>query len=460
MKEVFISYRHSDTSGVAGRIFDHLKAQFGEDRLFKDIDSIPMGRDFRTVIFEAVAECKVLLALIGDDWLGADAAGRRRIDDANDYVRLEIEAALSRGIPVIPVLVENATMPKESELPVEIQNLAFRNATRVRHDPDFRPDIERLNRQLAEYISAEPAHAGSPINRRIYTKLAVSLCCLALVSAAATFLRVIIFGNGQANDRSAKGGDNRPVHVVPQTRIEVIDSETKQRIHQRLHLNVECGSRTQLFPTSKGLTEPIPYDFADIKVTGQENLAGYLWNDFPEDDESSRMRTFSLRRRAGEEFEGQDGTFAKAIHPSTSIDWFTRNMDDIAKYHAEMDRIQAKSVELKCQNNTGYYVEVFWYRFAPKALEGTTGFVGGWGPPMTCPPTHGEYRTLLDSVAPEPGGYFYIFGSRNGLKATHLGEGNLFRRPVALLVIDPKQNDEGEDELKGDLSHADDGEQP
>src|SRR5215831_4324805 len=153
MKDIFVAYRRSDSSDVTGRIFDQMKARFREDRLFKDVDSIPLGMDFRTVISEAVGQCKVLLAVIGKDWLtmtGDD--GRRRIDDPNDYVHIEIVTALTRRIPVIPVLVENTTMPQPADLPDPLRDLAFRNGTPVRSDPDFHHDIDRLCAQLAAYV--------------------------------------------------------------------------------------------------------------------------------------------------------------------------------------------------------------------------------------------------------------------------------------------------------------------
>jgi hypothetical protein len=153
MRDIFVSYRRSESSDVTGRIFDQMKARFGEDHLFKDVDSIPLGKDFRTAISEAVGRCEVLLAVIGKDWLRVIGdGGERRIDDPNDYVHIEIATALSRGIPVIPVLVENAGMPLSSELPEPLKPLAFRNATPVRADPDFHHDMDRLCFQLGKYL--------------------------------------------------------------------------------------------------------------------------------------------------------------------------------------------------------------------------------------------------------------------------------------------------------------------
>src|SRR6187399_353236 len=129
MRNIFVSYRREDSSDVTGRIFDYLKTAFGEKHLFKDVDSIQLGTDFRDAIKQGVNQCHVLLAIIGDEWLKAtDKTGARRLDDPDDFVRLEITAALDRNIPVIPVLVEGATVPKQADLPPPLQRLAFRNA--------------------------------------------------------------------------------------------------------------------------------------------------------------------------------------------------------------------------------------------------------------------------------------------------------------------------------------------
>src|SRR5277367_2433845 len=106
---IFLSYRRDDSRHQAGRLHDRLVAQFGSDQIFKDVDSIPMGLDFREVLTERVAGCEVFLAVIGDAWLSITGkSGARRLDDPGDFVRIEIEAALSRNIPVIPVLVGNS----------------------------------------------------------------------------------------------------------------------------------------------------------------------------------------------------------------------------------------------------------------------------------------------------------------------------------------------------------------
>ena len=153
MREIFISYRRSESSDVTGRIFDQLKTQFGEECLFKDVDAIPIGQDFRAVIEDAVSRCVVLLAIIGREWISMrNDSETRRIDDPNDYVRLEIAAALRRGIPVVPILVSNADPPAPLDLPEPIRDLAFRQSIPVRPDPDFHTDITRLCTKIAEYL--------------------------------------------------------------------------------------------------------------------------------------------------------------------------------------------------------------------------------------------------------------------------------------------------------------------
>jgi hypothetical protein len=101
MTKIFISYRRQDTKAIAGRIFDRLEAKFGRDGVFMDIDSIPFGVDFHDFLSEQVSRAEIVLALIGHGWADArDEAGNRRLDNPDDFVRVEIEAALARGIPL------------------------------------------------------------------------------------------------------------------------------------------------------------------------------------------------------------------------------------------------------------------------------------------------------------------------------------------------------------------------
>jgi hypothetical protein len=141
---VFISYRRQDSSGLAGRLYDRLAARLGDGQVFMDVDTIELGVDFAEVITRAVSSCEALLAVIGPHWLTAtDQAGRRRLDDPDDIVRLEIEAALSRNVRVIPVLVGEARMPTQQDLPASLVPLARRQAARLSHER-FHSDVEDL----------------------------------------------------------------------------------------------------------------------------------------------------------------------------------------------------------------------------------------------------------------------------------------------------------------------------
>jgi hypothetical protein len=142
---IFISYRRQDSGDITGRIYDRLVRHFSGKTIFKDVDSIPLGVDFRKSLGDAVGQCNLLLAVIGRQWLNSqNEGGAWRLDDPRDFVRIEIEAALQREIPVIPLLVQGAGMPGESELPPSMQALVYRNAISIRPDPDFHHDVDRL----------------------------------------------------------------------------------------------------------------------------------------------------------------------------------------------------------------------------------------------------------------------------------------------------------------------------
>src|SRR5690349_6266227 len=141
---IFINYRREDSIGSAGRLHDWLAQTFGQQNIFMDVDSIPVGVDFVADLNSQVAACDVVLVVIGPNWLDAkDESGRRRLDNPDDFVAIEIAAALARDIHVIPVLVDGARMPKASELPDPIKPLVRRNAFEMRN-AQFRRDADAL----------------------------------------------------------------------------------------------------------------------------------------------------------------------------------------------------------------------------------------------------------------------------------------------------------------------------
>jgi hypothetical protein len=153
---IFISYRRQDSTHLAGRLYDRLADRFGEGQVFMDVDTIKPDVDFAEEISRAVAACTVLVAVIGPDWLtAADERGRRRLDDPDDFVRLEIEAALARGMQVIPIQVEGAVMPGRKDLPGSLAGLARRNALLIRHE-SFRSDIASLVAAIERVLADAP----------------------------------------------------------------------------------------------------------------------------------------------------------------------------------------------------------------------------------------------------------------------------------------------------------------
>lgn len=158
MPRIAISYRRADSAAISGRIFDRLAQHYGAGSVFMDIDEIPFGIDFREHIAQVLSTCDAVVIVIGLRWLGAEGPGRR-IDQESDPVRVEVQAALHRKCPLIPVLVEGAAMPQSEELPEPIRPLAFRNACPVDSGRDFHAHVDRLIRSLDRLLGASPTSA-------------------------------------------------------------------------------------------------------------------------------------------------------------------------------------------------------------------------------------------------------------------------------------------------------------
>jgi len=156
---IFVSYRRQDTQSATGRLCDKLQAHFGADQVFHDIESIDAGSRFPEIIASKVAESSIVLVMIGRHWLDAAGPdGRSRLFDPNDYVRLEVAAALERGGPVIPVLVEGAGMPTASTLPEPLAALATRQAHEIT-EQRWQYDSDILVKELERFVAPEGAPA-------------------------------------------------------------------------------------------------------------------------------------------------------------------------------------------------------------------------------------------------------------------------------------------------------------
>lgn len=170
MTDVFISYRTADEPVTAVFVKHVLGERFGADRVFLDNSSIPLGEHFPPVIEDALAHCRVLVAVIGPGWVALDEQGRRRLDNPADWVRREVSCALDRGIPVIPLLVGDARLVAE-DLPAELTTLAARQSLAIRLravEHDLIPLIERLTPMIAPGSGDEgelsDSHAGSGVS--------------------------------------------------------------------------------------------------------------------------------------------------------------------------------------------------------------------------------------------------------------------------------------------------------
>ena len=185
MTKIFMSYRREDSSLEAEFIRDRLVRKMKNTEVFYDLDSVSVGRDFKKQIDHFVAAADFFLALIGGSWLTVnDANGQRRLDDPGDFVRLEIESALQRGMPIIPVLLNGAHMPEAAQLPDSLRGLVACKPHLVRLPPDFKPDVNELARMLIgldrnrrERLNASNGPTAAPAQRGVALARSASEHC-------------------------------------------------------------------------------------------------------------------------------------------------------------------------------------------------------------------------------------------------------------------------------------------
>jgi hypothetical protein len=161
MTSIMVSYRRADAQDMAGRIADYLIAKYGETSVFFDVNSIPTGVNYHNRIEKAIVASDVMVAVIGRHWIGQNPDGKTsRLHDPGDPVRVEIEAAMQHNKPILPLLVNGATMPEESELPVSLRELHAYNGARIDSGQDFRLHMRRLIDSIGETVG--PSEPPSP----------------------------------------------------------------------------------------------------------------------------------------------------------------------------------------------------------------------------------------------------------------------------------------------------------
>ncbi len=325
MPGVFISYRREDSAAYAGRLFDILSAEFGTANTFMDVDDIKGGDDFTTVIDRKLDVSDALVAVIGQHWLSAtDPNAGRRLDNPNDFVRIEIAKALQRGIRVIPVLVGGAALPHPSDLPDNLKALCERQAVEIR-DARFHEDAKDLVGVLHQTL-----HGTGFIPEQVRGKPLLPALLMAAVVVAASIWLVLAHRQKAASDAGAAGTTQA--------------GSTKTG---------GSGSRDPATPSANVAGEweaTVKYDWGDtykelfdFEVSGQElsGTAGFLgsrkgegrpiWDGKIVDDRISFM-TKSLTSLSGDEKTYEDKHYYKGVVKGDAIE-FTMVTDSSIESH-------------------------------------------------------------------------------------------------------------------------------
>ncbi len=190
-RHVFLSYRRADTPKDAERLRADLARVFGRKRVFLDTHSLPAGVNFAHAIDETIDDCDVVVAMIGNKWIGPRQEDERsRIHDPQDHVRLEIEKALGRHIRIIPVMVDGATVPSARDLPDSMHPLLGIHAIDLTQRR-WAEDVEDLVKYIRETPRRTPIETGEMrrIQWRRRRHLGFALAAIAgLVAGAVSLL--------------------------------------------------------------------------------------------------------------------------------------------------------------------------------------------------------------------------------------------------------------------------------
>lgn len=221
--KIFLSYRRNDTGGRAGRLFDLLVVRFGTRNVFQDVNAVAPGLDFTAQVAAAIEASDVVLVVVGPDWFGEPTTeGRRRIDSSDDFVRQEVGQALAAGIPVVPVLVDDASLPPAGELPGDLAPLVLRQAVTLR-DVSWHDDVDNLIRRLEGDHRIATGSRSWPV---------VLVGAGAVAAVAAVAAAVIVWGgNGDGSSDDSDGvtaTNTSPISVPEELVAQEIWEETRR----------------------------------------------------------------------------------------------------------------------------------------------------------------------------------------------------------------------------------------
>jgi hypothetical protein len=273
--KIFLSYRRDDTQHSTGRLYERLVRVFGRNNVFKDVDSIPPGADFRDLLVQRVSNASVMLAVIGANWQAKDDQNRSRLENSGDFVRIELEDAMQRNIPVIPVLVDGAKLPLADHLPESLRALTFRQAVVLRADPDFSSDAERIIRHL----QGELPNGGTGISRtaRLTAGIVTVIAAVAVIFLVAYFTREMWLPNSQPLEN--KPADSGTGKVEPSVEPPGFELGRQFKVTVSVDdLVVTEETRTREVTDSDGTKRPIQETVkVPVKVTREIEIVSDIW---------------------------------------------------------------------------------------------------------------------------------------------------------------------------------------
>ncbi|MEK6478816.1 toll/interleukin-1 receptor domain-containing protein [Catalinimonas sp. 4WD22] len=265
-KKIFISYRRQDTAGESGRLADSLKQHYDPSQIFMDIDTIEPGVDFVDVINRGVSSCEVLLAIIGPDWVNiTDAQGNRRLDDENDFIRLEIATALKRNIRVIPVLVDGAKMPTREQLPADLATLSRRNAHEI-SNTRWSYDVQQLLKILEKVIGPSKINTSKPQAPKPVKQKKSYKVPLMIIGGLVFVIAVIIEFAGEEDTYEPVGGFGEEAVVKSGTSDVVSSTEESQPTNFDDEIPAESESKNTTYEAG----------YASVAGAWYENSGSYF----------------------------------------------------------------------------------------------------------------------------------------------------------------------------------------